>query len=126
MKIRLALAIGATILSPCLSVPTSAQKGDAVEYRVLATSKTSTMQKEMQEAGDAGFEYRGQTVFKSAFGGNEVVAILEKSMDATQTGCSSRRRGRRRLPVELCDLNCAVSKLSRACYSATTTTTDSG
>jgi hypothetical protein len=47
-------------------------------YRLLATSKTSTMQKEMQEAGDAGFEYRGQTVFKSAFGGKEVVAILER------------------------------------------------
>lgn len=48
------------------------------EYRLLATSKTSTMQKEMQEAGDAGFEYRGQTVFKSAFGGKEVVTILER------------------------------------------------
>ena len=40
------------------------------------------MQKEMQEAGDAGFEYRGQTVFKSTFGGKEVVAILEKVGDA--------------------------------------------
>jgi hypothetical protein len=48
-------------------------------YRLLATGKTSTMQKEMQEAGDAGFEYCGQTVFKSAFGGKEVVAILERS-----------------------------------------------
>jgi hypothetical protein len=52
------------------------------DYRLLATSKTSTMQKEMQEAGDAGFEYRGQTVFKSTFGGKEVIAILEKSLDA--------------------------------------------
>jgi hypothetical protein len=51
------------------------------DYRLLATNKTSTMQKEMQEAGDAGFEYRGQTVFKSAFGGKEVVAILERSLD---------------------------------------------
>jgi hypothetical protein len=48
------------------------------EYRLLATNKTSTMQKEMQEAGDAGYEYRGQTVFKSAFGGKEVVVILER------------------------------------------------
>ena len=52
------------------------------DYRLLATNKTSTMQKEMQEAGDAGYEYRGQTVFKSAFGGREVVAILEKAPDA--------------------------------------------
>jgi hypothetical protein len=48
------------------------------QYRLLATSKTSTMQKELQEAGDAGFEYRGQTIFKSTFGGNEVVVILER------------------------------------------------
>jgi hypothetical protein len=52
------------------------------DYRLLATNKTSTMQKEMQAAGDAGFDYRGQTVFKSTFGGKEVVAILEKAPDA--------------------------------------------
>ena len=52
------------------------------DYRLLATNKTSTMQNEMQEAGDAGYDYRGQTVFKSAFGGKEVVAILEKAPDA--------------------------------------------
>ena len=51
-------------------------------YRLLATNKTSTMQKEMQEAGDAGYEYLGQTVFKSTFGGKEVVAILERPLDA--------------------------------------------
>ncbi|HKY05497.1 MAG TPA: hypothetical protein VJQ56_11435 [Blastocatellia bacterium] len=53
------------------------------EYKLLATSKTSTMQKEMQEAGDAGFEYRGQTVFSSTFGGKEVVVILERDRAAT-------------------------------------------
>jgi hypothetical protein len=47
-------------------------------YKLLATSKTSTMQKELQEAADAGFQYRGQTVFRSAFGGDEVVVILEQ------------------------------------------------
>jgi hypothetical protein len=48
------------------------------QYKLLATSKTSTMQKELQEAGDEGFEYRGQTVFKTKFGGQEVVLILER------------------------------------------------
>jgi hypothetical protein len=52
------------------------------EYRLLATSKTSTMQKELQEASDAGFDFVGQTVFKSAFGGREVVVILERDRDA--------------------------------------------
>ena len=48
------------------------------EYKLLATSKTSTMQKELQEASDAGYAYVGQTVFKSTFGGQEVVVILER------------------------------------------------
>jgi hypothetical protein len=52
------------------------------EYRLLATNKTSTMQKELQEAGDMGFEYRDQTVFSTSFGGDEVVVILEKDRSA--------------------------------------------
>jgi hypothetical protein len=55
-------------------------KGDTARahYKLLATGKTSTMQKELQEAGDGGYEYRGQTVFKSAFGGKEVIVLLER------------------------------------------------
>ena len=51
------------------------------EYRLLATNKTSTMQREIQSAADQGYEYRGQTVFNSAFGGKEVVVILERAVD---------------------------------------------
>ena len=56
--------------------------GARYEYRLLATNKTSTMQKEMQDAGDAGFEYKGQSVFSSTFGGKEVVVILERDKQA--------------------------------------------
>ena len=55
------------------------------EYRLLATSKTSTMQRELQEAAAAGFEYRGHSVFTSMFGGKEVVVILERDREATGT-----------------------------------------
>lgn len=51
------------------------------EYRLLATSRTSTMQKELQQAADRGFEYVGQTVFESLFGGQEVVCILQRNLD---------------------------------------------
>ena len=51
-------------------------------YKLLATNKTSTMQKELQTAGDEGFEYKGQTVFKTAYGGKEVVVILEADRQA--------------------------------------------
>ena len=52
------------------------------EYRLLATSKTGTMQKELQLAADSGYDYVGQTVFNSTFGGREVVVILERDRDA--------------------------------------------
>jgi hypothetical protein len=52
--------------------------GPRYEYRLLATNKTSTMQKELNGAGAAGFLYIGQTVYDSAFGGREVVVILER------------------------------------------------
>ena len=55
------------------------------QYKLLATSKTSTMQKELQQAGDEGFEYRDQTVFKSRFGGEEVVIILERDRNKTSS-----------------------------------------
>ncbi len=48
------------------------------DYRLLATTRTSTMQREMQEAGDAGYVYKGQTVFDTTFGGDEAVVILER------------------------------------------------
>jgi hypothetical protein len=53
------------------------------KYILLATNKTSTMQKEMQQAGDEGYEYKGQTVFKTSFGGEEVVCILERDTSIT-------------------------------------------
>jgi hypothetical protein len=54
------------------------------EYRLLATNKTSTMQKELQAAADAGFRYVGQTVFQSMFGGAEVACILERDPSAPE------------------------------------------
>lgn len=59
----------------------SKQNGDNAnryQYKLLATKRTGTMQKELSEAGENGFEYRGQTVFNTTFGGQEVVVILEK------------------------------------------------
>ena len=46
-------------------------------YQLLATTKTSTMQRELQEASDSGFEHVGQSVFKKTFG-TEVMVILER------------------------------------------------
>ena len=53
--------------------------GPRYDYKLLATNKTSTMQKELSGAGAAGFLYTGQTIYDSAFGGREVIVILERS-----------------------------------------------
>jgi len=50
-------------------------------FRLLATSKTSTMQKELREAGEAGFRLLDLTVSKTAFKGSEVVPILGKEAE---------------------------------------------
>jgi len=55
-----------------------AEGSAAFQYRLLATSKTSTMKRELQDAADAGYTYLGQTVFETLFGGREVVCILER------------------------------------------------
>ena len=48
------------------------------EYKLFATKKTGTMDKELNEAGDAGYSYVGVTVGKTAMGGNELVVITRK------------------------------------------------
>ena len=48
------------------------------EYRLLATKKTSTLQKEVVEAGEQGFGFVRMTVADTAIGRAEVVAILRR------------------------------------------------
>ena len=52
------------------------------QYRLLATNRTSTMEKEINQAAGEGFGYVGQTVFKTAFGGKETVVIMERDAAA--------------------------------------------
>jgi hypothetical protein len=56
-------------------------KPSAKVYKLLATNKTGTMQKELRDAADLGFHYVGKTVFSSMFGGEEVVVLMERDKD---------------------------------------------
>jgi methylglyoxal synthase len=56
------------------------QTAAVVEYKLLATSKTGTMQKELSEVAAAGYRYRGVTVAATSFGGSEVVVITERAL----------------------------------------------
>jgi hypothetical protein len=49
------------------------------DYRLVATTKTSTLEKELQEVGAAGYEVMGMTVSKTVMGGKELVAITRKA-----------------------------------------------
>ena len=60
----------------------SAPPGDQREFRLLATNKTSTMQKEMNEAADAGFHFEGTMGGETSFGGSEVVVIMSRDPSA--------------------------------------------
>jgi hypothetical protein len=61
--------------------PLGGEARSTKRYKLLATKKTSTMEKELQEMGEEGFDYRGQTVFESTFGGREVSVILERDTE---------------------------------------------
>ena len=67
-----------------LSRARGAPAGKTYQYKLLAANKTSTMQKEMTEAASAGFEYRGQTVSDTTFGGREVIVIMERARGSEQ------------------------------------------
>ena len=58
------------------------ERGAATEspfvYKLIATSKTSTLQKEAAELGRDGFQALGMTVGKTALGGSELVVIARK------------------------------------------------
>ncbi|MCL5743030.1 MAG: hypothetical protein M1541_03740 [Acidobacteria bacterium] len=71
-------AIGGKEVLVVMAKKLDAQASGNKQYKLLATSKTSTMQKELMQAGEEGFEYCGETVFQSTFGGKEVSVILER------------------------------------------------
>ena len=50
------------------------------EIKLLATSRTGTMQEELLEAGAAGFEFVGLTVASTTFGGSELVSIMARRL----------------------------------------------
>src|SRR5580765_5153312 len=49
-------------------------------YRLLVTRKISTMQQELQHAGEDGYEIAGLTVGSSVIGLNDIVAVLRKTL----------------------------------------------
>ena len=49
--------------------------------KLMATTKTSTLEKEANEAGAAGYHVVGMTIAKTAIGGKEAVVIARRAVD---------------------------------------------
>jgi hypothetical protein len=52
------------------------------QYRLLATTKTSTGEQEMRQAAAEGFYYKASTVQSTTFGGDQTVFLMEKDLAA--------------------------------------------
>lgn len=70
-------AVGGNEAVVIMGRPKGGKTTASFQYKLLATNKTSTMQKEMGQAAEAGFLYCGQSVFETSFGGKEVVVMME-------------------------------------------------
>jgi len=71
--------LAVSLIAAALALPLAAQQpAPRFEYRVLATSKTSAMEKEMNEAADAGYRFGGVMGGDTAIGGKEVVVVMIK------------------------------------------------
>ena len=53
-------------------------RGQRYEYKLVATSKTSTLQKELEQVAEQGYEAVGMTVGSTAMGGSELVVITRR------------------------------------------------
>ena len=60
--------------------------GRLCDFRLLATNKTSTMQKEMNEAAEAGLRFEAVMGGETAFGGSEVVVVMSKDLGSQEGG----------------------------------------
>ena len=54
------------------------------EFKVLGATKTSTMEKEMNEAAQAGYVFQSVMGGETAFGGKEVLTIMARSAGSSQ------------------------------------------
>src|SRR3954470_22484639 len=76
MKVFNGLRLYAVLLAACL--PAMAQK---YEYKLLSTTRTSTMEKEMNQAAEAGFVFGSVMGGETGMGGKEVVVVMVRNKD---------------------------------------------
>ena len=78
MTLMKRIAFATLVFAVVSSVPSPAH-AQAVRYKVLATSKTSTMEKELNDAGELGYQLQSVMGGETALGGKEAVAVMAKT-----------------------------------------------
>ena len=73
-------------------------EGRRYRYMLLATSRTGTMEQELNDVPPE-FEVVGMTIFDSTFGGDESAVILQAEASALTTASTSRSTGRSDVPT---------------------------
>jgi len=103
----IALCFSAGAQSPAQPAPqhpsvVAESRGPKVEfeYKFLATNRTSTMEKEMNEAASAGYQFAQVISGETFFGGSEALVVMVRAKDAiinlaTITSCLQPARRRR-------------------------------
>ncbi len=80
---RKASAVGTLLLALSLVVPGAVHLAEAQDARflLLATSRTGTMEEELNEAGASGYRFAATQGGETAFGGREAVVVMERDPD---------------------------------------------
>jgi hypothetical protein len=60
---------------------TTAPRKAKYEYKLIATKRTSTLQKELEQVGKAGYEALGMVVGETAIGGSELIVITRRAVE---------------------------------------------
>ena len=71
---RLPIAAISLMLVAAMAAPLAAQE----RYLLLATSRTSTMEEELNQAGAEGYRFAATQGGETAFGGREAVVVMER------------------------------------------------
>src|SRR5205085_9047128 len=67
-----------TVCALLVCLTSQALSAEPIEYKLLATNKTSAMEKEMNQAAADGFHFEGTMGGETAAGGNEIVVIMSR------------------------------------------------
>ena len=105
----------ALLVTTFFTVSIAAHAADgSLDYRVLATSKTSTMEKELNEGAAAGYHSSKAMGGKSTNGGQEVIVAMVRHPLASGQGVRTYKRPRNRQDLNHAKRN-ATGGGSRVC-----------